>query len=146
MEAAELLKRTDWMQSLLLDRIQLASHNRREMQRLADAGRIYATPHWRAGKYLYLIYPTGRDGQRVREYVGTDHALVADALAKVENARNYDALAAETERIERTLGAVQYQLQPLIRDLERLAPLDLVTAAAAPGADLSPSPAIDGTA
>lgn len=144
MDAAELIRQADWMRALLLDRIQLVSRNRREMQRLTDAGRIYATPHWRAGKYLYLIHPTGPDGQRVREYVGADHARVTDALAKVENARNFDTLATETERIERALRAVDYQLDTLVRDLERLAPPDLVTATAAPGAKLSPSAAVDG--
>ena len=141
--AAKLLERAHWMQSLLLDRIQLISHNRREIQRLADEGRIYATPHWRAGKYLHLIH-SSQDGERVREYIGAAPARVAEALKKVENAKSHDALEAETTRIERTLDAVHYQLESMIRDLERLAPLDLVTAAAAPGAKLSPSAAVDG--
>lgn len=80
----------------------------------------------------------------MREYIGADPARVAEALKKVENAKNHDALEAETARIERTLDAMHYQLESMIRDLERLAPLDLVTAAAAPGAKLSPSATVDG--
>lgn len=80
----------------------------------------------------------------MREYVSADCAHVADALARVENPRTFDALATETERIERALRAVDYQLDTLVRDLERLAPPDLVTAAAAPGAKLSPSATVDG--
>lgn len=142
MDAAKLLQMTKLMQSLLSDRIQLVRHNQLEIQRLAKAGRIYATPHYRAGNYLYLIYPM-QDGKRIRKYVGNDPACVAEALAKVQNAKNHDALKAETERIERTLDAVHYQLESMIRELKRLAPLNLVTQAAEPGAGLSPSTEIN---
>ena len=41
------------------------------MHELKRAGLIYAKPHYRQGKYLYLIYPM-KDGERRREYIGAD--------------------------------------------------------------------------
>ena len=76
---------------MLLDRLQRVAHNRAELRRLDGAGRLYATPHWRGGRYLYLIYPTGADGTRVRQYVGADRAKTAAALTAIANARRYDA-------------------------------------------------------
>lgn len=50
----------------------LAGQHREILSRMAAlkrAGIIYAKPHYRQGKYLYLIYPM-QDGVRRREYVG----------------------------------------------------------------------------
>lgn len=52
-----------------------------EMERLEAQGLTDANPHWREGKYLYLIHPTQPDGSRRREYVGNDPERVGPALA-----------------------------------------------------------------
>lgn len=136
--AGEILKRAAWLRSVLLDRIRLVDHNRAELRRLDADGRIYATPHYRAGRYLYLIHPT-KDGERRRDYIGADPAKVADALRQVDNARNYDALEAEMLRIEGALYAATNQIEAAIRGLELVAPLDLATQGADLVRPLSPS-------
>lgn len=102
------------------------------MRRDVD-GRIYASPYWRGGRYLYLVYPTGADGQRTREYIGADPKRTAEALRKVGNGKRYDALAAEVAAIERELLEAPYSLDIVAGRLERVAPVDLVTEAVRPG-------------
>jgi hypothetical protein len=60
MDAAEIIERANALKTHLLNTIQEVSYNTSRMKALDDAGRIYATPHWRDGKYLYLLHP-GRD-------------------------------------------------------------------------------------
>lgn len=123
MDAAEIIERVNALKTHLLNTIQEVSYNTSRMKALDDAGRIYATPHWRDGKYLYLLYP-GRDqkGKRVREYIGADAARVKASLQKVENARQFDELDRQTRWASRELERVSWQMQTLITDLERLAP------------------------
>ncbi len=70
------------------------------MARLQRAGLIYAKPHWREGKYLYLIYPS-QDGQRERRYIGTHPGKIEEAQAGIRRAAEYDRLAAQLKRQER---------------------------------------------
>lgn len=146
MEPAELLKSASWLRTLLLDRIQLAAHQRAELARLDAAGRIYATPHWRDGRYLYLIYPTDGAGSRRREYVGADPDKIKAALAGVEHARQYDALRDDTRRLDALLAWVERELGTLAYRLEAAAPLDLATQATFPDGDNEPAPGLDSVA
>jgi len=66
------------------------------------AGLIYATEHWREGRYLYLVHPQ-HDGERKREYVGTDPKKIKAAQDAIARARDYDALAERARQIEATL-------------------------------------------
>jgi hypothetical protein len=59
MDVAHLIERIDWLRALVLDRAQILERNCVEMMRLDVDGRIYASPYWRGGRYLYLVYPTG---------------------------------------------------------------------------------------
>lgn len=143
MDYANMITRTKWLQHVLMDRIQLIAHNRQQMASLENQ-RIYATPHMRAGKYLYLIYPTNKDGSRVREYIGADKNRIKEALIKVENAKHYDRLAAQNQRTESELSECMWRLSNLIEGLENVAPLDLATENARAEANPSPSAAEDG--
>ena len=130
---------TKWLQALIDDRLNMIRENRAELERLKQAGRIYATPSYKAGKYLYLIYPTQDDGSRKREYVGADPVKIREALDLIENARRYEELKAETDEIENLMVITERRIKDIENSLERVAPLDLVTKAAHQAQDPSPS-------
>ena len=71
-------------------------------RQLKRAGLVYATEHWREGRYLYLVHPQ-HDGERKREYVGTDPKKIKAAQDAIARARDYDALAERARQIEATL-------------------------------------------
>lgn len=77
--------------------------NEQRMTALKIEGLIYANEHWRAGKYLYLIYPTEADGKRKREYIGCDPERIQAARDGMQRAKDYDQLSANTRRIESLL-------------------------------------------
>lgn len=132
---ANIVKDAAWLKTILLDRIQLAAYNRQKMMALDIDGRIYATPHYRDGKYLYLLYPSTAAETRVRQYIGKDPKKVADVLRKVDNAHRYDELERQALRIEQCITTMQYTIKSLCSDLERLGPLDLVSQADRHGDD-----------
>ncbi|HEP9230343.1 TPA: hypothetical protein VDV27_005218 [Pseudomonas aeruginosa] len=73
---------------------ELATAQKR-MAQLKRAGLVYATEHWREGRYLYLVHPQ-HDGERKREYVGTDPKKIKAAQDAIARARDYDAPATTT--------------------------------------------------
>lgn len=127
MEAGEILKACANLRTLVMDRLQLIAANQTEMKRLDAAGRIYATPHWRDGRYLYLLHPTDTTGRRQRKYIGAQPEKVAAALTQVNNARQYDELRRQTDRAEAALRLAEHQIRQAIGELSRAAPLDLAT-------------------
>ena len=127
MDARDLMTKSARLRALLMDRLQLIAHNEAELKRLDTAGRIYATPHYRKGRYLYLLHPTDSTGSRKREYIGANPERVAEALAKVQNARNHDELSEQSRRAQHALNVAAYQMGRIIEELERVAPLDLAT-------------------
>ena len=86
------------------------------MHELERAGLIYAKPHYRQGKYLYLIYPM-KDGERRREYIGADPEKIESALQAINRVHEYEALSSKLARTEGCLSQGQSQLDQLIRTL-----------------------------
>ena len=82
------------------------------MKALQEAGLIYASEHWRDGKYLYLIHPS-RDGQRERKYIGADAGKIAEAQAGIRRGKEYDSISREVAQVERKL----YQGADRLRDV-----------------------------
>lgn len=87
------------------------------MSQLKQAGLIYAAAHWREGKYLYLVHPVKKSGERKREYVGNDPAKIEEAKAALERAKQYDELEAKSGDLERQLMEVRRYLQNAISHL-----------------------------
>lgn len=58
-----------------------------ELQRL---GLIQASPHYKAGKYLTLLYPSQAGEKRRRVHVGNDRQKVVEALALTERPKTHD--------------------------------------------------------
>lgn len=88
------------------------------MAALKRAGLIYAKTHMRQGKYLYLIYPM-QDGERKREYVGTDAKKIEETHAAIERAKEYDALKAQLERIEQRLYTCRLHIREAVNALRK---------------------------
>ncbi len=99
----------------ILEHMEIVNHNIREkMAELKKDGLKYATPHYRAERYLYLIHPQ-KDGERVREYVGTNPAKITEALDAINRGHQYERLAEELKREETKIGMVEYQIDTAIR-------------------------------
>jgi len=99
----------------ILEHMEIINHNiRQEMQGLENAGLKYATPHYRAERYLYLIHPQ-HDGERIREYVGADPAKITAALDAINRAHQFDRLTEELKREEAKISTIEYQLDSAIR-------------------------------
>lgn len=84
---------------------------REELEKLEHQGITEASPHWRAGKYLYLIHPTQKDGTRKREYIGNDSDRVNDALAMIDRSSRYKQLIKELTHLDRQLQEAEKHLQ-----------------------------------
>jgi len=69
-----------------------------EIMALELEGTSNASPHWRDGKYLYLIYPT-EDGQRRRDYIGNKGNNVENALQRVNRHKRCQQLRRERTRV-----------------------------------------------
>jgi len=122
-DAKKLLKALTVQAGKLPDLIEL---NAKEVQRLNDqmralkkAGLVYASPHWRAKKYFYLIHPSTADG-RIREYVGTDRDKIADAQAGIERAAQYDELRRQCDARLRELTRIERELLRAVAGLNEM--------------------------
>ncbi len=72
-------------------------------------GWVEATPHYRDGKYLYLIHPM-QNRERQREYIGSDPEKIQDALDRIERKKEYDALNEKLADIDFALTQIQAHL------------------------------------
>ena len=117
-DAEDLADRMRAEASKLPELIESLSRQYREiltrMHELKRAGLIYAKPHYRQGKYLYLIYPM-KDGERRREYIGADPEKIQEALQAINRVHEYEALSSKLARTEGCLSQGQLQLNQLIR-------------------------------
>ena len=118
MDAEDLADRMRAEASKLPELIESLSNQCREiharMHELKRAGLIYAKPHYRQGKYLYLIFPM-KDGVRRREYIGADPKKIQEALQAINRVYEYEMLSNKLARTEGCLSQGQLQLNQLIR-------------------------------
>src|SRR5208283_4140644 len=118
MDAEDLADRLRAEASKLPELIESLSRQCREiharMHELKRAGLIYAKPHYRQGKYLYLIFPM-KDGVRRREYIGADPKKIQEALQAINRVYEYEMLSNKLARTEGCLSQGQLQLNQLIR-------------------------------
>lgn len=91
--------------------------NRAEMQRLKEDGLCNAAEHWRAGKYLYLIYPS-QEGERKREYVGADPERITIARRHRENHARFRQIERENREVEGQLREVKWKMEAVARLLK----------------------------
>lgn len=101
------LKRLNAVASILLDLERLV----REVE---EQGIVDAKPHWKDGKYLYLIHPM-KDGERMREYVGADESKIQVALCKIENKARHKILSEQLATARRQYSQLEYDLSYILR-------------------------------
>lgn len=89
------------------------------MHELEKEGLIYATEHWKDRKYMTLLYPIKPGEPRRREYVGNDETKVKDAQAKIQRAKDFDALAEQARRIDGALTEALRHLRNATQVLSR---------------------------
>lgn len=83
------------------------------MTALKDAGLIYASGHWKAGKYFQLVYPQ-KDGVRPSPtYIGTDEKKILAAQQGMERAKEYDELARVAQHLAGKVTDARYKLREL---------------------------------
>ncbi len=90
-----------------------------QMAALDKAGLIYASTHWREGKYFYLVYPVKAGDKRRRDYIGTDKAKIEAAELAIARAKEFDQLAAQLKRYESYLHDSRRVLKNLVDDMGR---------------------------
>jgi len=81
---------------------------------LTDQGCSNAHEWWKDGKYLYLVYPTDKNGKRNREYVGSDPAMIDKAMKSIERYNQRRALREELSRLEDVQRQIKYHAERAI--------------------------------
>lgn len=97
-----------------------------EIKVLETQEMFFAREWWKDKKYLYLVFPQDRDGNRKRVYVGCNKGKIADAMAKIERWEYHRDLCAKLRVArttlhgdEATLGLLAARLRTLIGDTTR---------------------------
>lgn len=81
-----------------------------EMTELQRLGLVYAGTTFKAGKYLYLVYPA-KDGEpRKRIYIGQEQDKVQEALAGIERGQKYLELEKFLEQINARSRIASYYI------------------------------------
>lgn len=75
-------------------------------QALKDQGTTNASPYYRQRKYLYLISPTFQ-GQRERQYIGSDPFKVQAALASIERHKRREEITAQANKLRLELDQLE---------------------------------------
>jgi len=88
-----------------------------QMGGLKKQGLIFANPHWRDKKYLYLLYPSQSGQQRRREYVGTDPAKIEEAEESMRRAKDYATLERELQALQKVASEGRLRVQSAIAAL-----------------------------
>jgi len=90
-----------------------------ELAEIETAGWCNASEYWRETDKLILIHPTPRDGgKRVREYIGSDPARIAEARARLARYARRQQLAGELQELDKRLHLALDSLDAFNRALE----------------------------
>lgn len=84
-----------------------------QINHLRNLGWVDAKPHYRDGKYLYLIYPMV-NGERRREYIGADQNKIQDALDAIERKSEIENLENRLADISSVISQTKYFLAKAI--------------------------------
>lgn len=82
-----------------------------QLMELKEQGLIYAGTWMKAGKYMYLIYPSDGFGYRKREYIGADPQAMLRATQGIERAREYDNIKTKRRHLQERLNTIEHYLR-----------------------------------
>lgn len=88
----------------------------KRMAALKRAGLCYASLYCREGKYVYLNHPI-ENGNRKREYVGTDQRKIEAAKKSIARGVEYAELSKQLKMLESRLNNGQKSLNDAIKAL-----------------------------
>lgn len=91
----------------------------RNMRALKAKGLIYASPHWRDGRYLYLLYPLVNGEPRRREYIGADPERIEAAQQAIERAQQYDTLNQRLSSLDAVINRAAQSIASAVSELQR---------------------------
>jgi hypothetical protein len=91
----------------------------RSMRTLKAKGLIYASPHWRDGRYLYMLYPLVNGEPRRREYIGADPERIRAAQQGMERAQQYDMLSQRLNSLDAAVVRAAESVASAVSALQR---------------------------
>jgi hypothetical protein len=104
----------------LIDKLAAAEKDiAQQMAVLKKQGLIYAKPHWRNGKYLYLLHPTKAGEKRIREYVGSESDKIEAAEAAMLRATQYTELEKRLQKLQNVASEGRKDLVDAIETFTR---------------------------
>ena len=71
------------IEPLIMNKLATIQQLEHQIETLKKLGTVNASLHYRAERYLYLIHPTDKEGNRKREYVGADPEKIKAATESV---------------------------------------------------------------
>lgn len=115
----QLEKKTQRLARLARDIAAAMETARKALKAIEKAGHTFARPSWAKARSaaqadkLWLIHRQVQ-GERVREYIGTDPDRIASALQSVERGQQYQVLDKRLAQLRRVWDALEYDLDNLI--------------------------------
>lgn len=101
-----------------LDQLHLTvAQMEQEVTSLEGQEMFYASEWWKDGKYLYLVFPSDRDGKRERRYIGCDPEKVSEARASITRWHYHKELDDKLQNKKLQLRAREYDLGFLVQRL-----------------------------
>ena len=88
-----------------------------QISELKSAGVTDAALYMRSGRYAYLIHPTAEDGTRLREYIGSDPAKIANSKTAIDRYKTLCKLIDARDIRQRTLAYVIASIKTSIHSL-----------------------------
>lgn len=87
----------------------------REIDEIERLGWCDAKPYYRDNKYLYLIYPM-QDGERKREYIGSNPEAIEEALARIERMDKYQELINQRGKVDKVIFQMNAAISRILSD------------------------------
>jgi hypothetical protein len=114
---ADVIKLTTKIAEMIVARLKQQQQILDEIRDLETSGITDASMYWRDGKFLYLNHPS-QNGERVREYVGSDPDKIKEAKAQVERYQRWVKLQSELRHITNGLVAAEHGLEDVSERLK----------------------------
>lgn len=90
-----------------------------KIRALETLGTVNASLHYKANKYLYLIHPTNKSGERVRQYVGAQPEKIRWAINSVNRYHEAQELKRILDMHKDKMSQANYRLDNLISTLKQ---------------------------
>lgn len=90
-----------------------------KIRALETLGTVNASLHYKAGRYLYLIHPTHKSGNRLRQYVGAQPEKIREAQKAVNRYHEAQELKRILDMHNGKMSQANYQMDEISRRLKQ---------------------------